>query len=77
MNHLLLLSQTGKALRKLRHSRELSQKQVAAGIPMEYSCYNRLENGLNSLHLSMAFQIAAFYKMKGSELVALIENTKV
>lgn len=77
MNQLSVLSQTGKALRKLRHDRELSQKQVAVGIPMDYSSYNRLEAGLNSIHVSQAIQIAAFYDMKGSDLVHLIENTKV
>lgn len=77
MNQLSVLSKTGKALRKLRHTRDMSQKQVAAGIPMDYSSYNRLEAGLNSIHVSHAIQIAAFYNMKGSDLVHLIENTKI
>ena len=58
---------TGNRLADLRHTLNLTAKEAADGVGMQYQVYRRAESGMN-LYLTTAYAIARFYGRTVEEL---------
>jgi len=58
----------GKHLRKVRHSKEMTQEQLANDADLEISQISRIERGVINTSISQLFQIAAALGVHPKEL---------
>lgn len=72
MKQEIFVSTSCRGLKRLRHQKDYSQREVAAGMNVHYSVYNRLEKGLAHIQLYQVVDLAAFYKVTPGELVDII-----
>lgn len=74
MNTKSIIFNSGAVLRRLRLEKDVKQPEVAEAMCIGVSTYSNKETGLTELNLTEVCLVAAFYGLKPSELVALIEE---
>ena len=67
----------GLTLRLLRVERQWSQENVAHEIGMSLPGYSKIERNVTDVSLRRLCQLAALYKVKVSELIAMCEQKPI
>lgn len=64
----------GRALRKLRKNRQMSQEELAFEAGVERNYVSLLELGRNSASVKVVFKLASALKLRPSQLIEAAEN---